>query len=103
MIEYLKMYIISVKIINFITKAMETCKVELTTVGQTQNEVNIQIIINLEDSHSSLLFLIAMMPLNLFRKFTGGNKFTKSQENIIFLIYMDDIKIFAKIKKNRKH
>ena len=34
-----------------------------------------------------------MMPLNT-------NKLTKSQEKINHLMYMDDIKLFAKIEKN---
>ena len=38
-----------------------------------------------------------MMPLNyIHRKCTGGFKFTKSQEKINHLMYMDDKKVFAK-------
>ena len=37
------------------------------------------------------------MPL---RKFTGGYKLHKSQEKINYLMNMDDIKMFAKKKKN---
>ena len=38
------------------------------------------------------------MPLNhILRKCTGGYKLHKSQEKINHLIYMDDIKMFAKI------
>ena len=32
----------------------------------------------------------------ILRKYKEGNTFTKSQEKISHLIYMDDIKIFAK-------
>ena len=40
------------------------------------------------------------MPLNyIFRKCNRGYKFTKSQEKVSHLIYMDDIKLFAKNKK----
>ena len=40
------------------------------------------------------------MPLNrIFRKFTNGYKLSKSQENITHLMYMDDIKMFAKNEK----
>ena len=42
------------------------------------------------------LFVIAMIPLNyILKKFTGRYKFTKSQENINHLMYMDDMKIFT--------
>ena len=40
-----------------------------------------------------------MMRFNhTLKKFTSGHKFTKSQETIYFLMYMDDIKMFAKIE-----
>ena len=38
-----------------------------------------------------------MMSLNhMLRKFIDGNTCTKSQENINHVMYMDDIKLFAK-------
>ena len=41
-----------------------------------------------------------MMPLNhIFRKCTAGYKLSKLKEKINHLIYMDDIKLFAKNKK----
>ena len=41
-----------------------------------------------------------MMPLNhILRKCTAGYKLSKSQENINHLMYMDDIKLFAKNEK----
>ena len=99
-IECLKMYKISDKVINFITKAMKNWKIELTAGGQSLAEVNIQRGIFQGDSLSPLLFVIAMMPLNyILRKCTGGYKFTNSQEKINHLMYMDDIKIFAKNEK----
>ena len=40
------------------------------------------------------------MPLNhIFRKCTAGYKLSRSQENINHLMYMDDIKLFAKNEK----
>ena len=52
------------------------------------------------DALSLLLFIIAMMPLNnTLRKFTAGYKLSKSQEMINCLMYMDDIKLFAKNEK----
>ena len=38
-----------------------------------------------------------MMPLDhILKKSNGGCKFTKTQENINHIIYMDDIMLFAK-------
>ena len=46
------------------------------------------------------MFIIAIMPLNhILRKCTAGYKLSKSQENINHLMYMDDIKLYAKNEK----
>ena len=46
------------------------------------------------------LFIIAMMPHNhILRKCSVGYKFSKSQEKINHLMYLDDIKLFAKNEK----
>ena len=66
-------------------------------------EDKIQIGIFQEHSHSSLSFVIAMMPLNyIIRKCTGGHKFSKSQEKINYLMYMDNITLFEKKKKKKR-
>ena len=99
-LECLKMYKISNNIINFIEKAMENWRVQLKAGKQSLAEVKIQRGIFQGDSLSPLLFIIAMMPLNhILKKCTGGYKFTNSQEKINHLMYMDDIKIFAKNEK----
>ena len=52
------------------------------------------------DALSPLLFIIAMMPFNLIlRKCIAGYKLSWSQEKINHLMYMDDIKPFAKNEK----
>ena len=44
-----------------------------------------------------------MMPLNhILRKYTAGYKRSKSQEKINHLMYLDDIKLFAKNEKELK-
>ena len=46
------------------------------------------------------MFVIAMIPLNhILKKYTAGYKLSKSQEKINHLMYMDDIKLFAKNEK----
>ena len=68
---------------------MKTWKVELTAGGRSLAEGKIQRDIFQGDALSSLLFIIAMMPLNhVIRKCTDGYKLSKSQEKINHLMYM---------------
>ena len=94
------MYKISHEVINFIDKTMKTWRVELTAGGRRLAETNIQRGIFQGDALSPLLFIIAMMPLNhILTKCTAGYKLSRSQETINHLMYMDDIKLFAKNEK----
>ena len=73
---------------------------ELTAGGQNLAAVKILRDIFQGDALSLLLFVIAMMPLNhILRKCTAGYKLSKSQEQNNYLMYMDDIKLFAKNEK----
>ena len=100
MISCLKMYTISHEVINFIKQTMKTWKVELTAGGRSIAETKIQRGIFQGDALSPLLFMIAMIPLNhIVRKCTAGYKLSRSQEKINHLMYMDDIKLFAKNEK----
>ena len=72
-INSLKMYKISDEVINFIDKTMKTWRVELTAGGRKLAEAKIQRGIFQGDALSPLLFITAMMPLNLIlRKCTAG-------------------------------
>ena len=96
----LKMYKISDEVKNFIDKNMKTWRVELITGGRRLAEAKIQRGIFQGDALSPLLFIIAMMPLNhILRKCTAGYKLSRSQEKVNHLMYMDDIKLFAKNEK----
>ena len=99
-INFLKMYKISDEVINFIEKTMKTWKVELTAGGRSLNEAKVQRGIFQEVALSPLLFIIVMMSLNhILRKCTAGYRLSKSQEKINHLMYVDDIKLFAKNEK----
>ena len=99
-INSLKMYKISDEVINFIDKTRKTWRVELTAGGRRLAEAKIQRGIFQGDALSPLLFIIAMMPLNhILRKCTAGYKLSSSQEKVNHLMYMDDIKLFAKNEK----
>ena len=91
------------KSLNFIEKIMKNLSVEGTARGKNLVEVKIQRGVFQGEALLPLLFAIAMMPLNhILRKCTVGYNLTKSQEKIIHLMYMDDIKYLQKIKKNGK-
>ena len=99
-IDCLKMYNISAKVINFIENTMENWRVELTAEGKSLAEVKIQRGIFQGDALSSLLFVKAMVLLiQILRKCAGRYKLHKSQEEINHLMNMDDIKLFAKNEK----
>ena len=81
-INCLKMYKISHKVINFIEKTMKTWRMKLTA-GRNLAEAKIQRGIFQGDAPSLLLFISAMMPLNLIlRECTAGYRLSRSQEKI---------------------
>ena len=83
------------EVINFIEKTMKTGRVESTAGGRSLAEAKIQRGIFQGDVPSPLLFIIAIMPLNL-RKCTARNKIGRSQEKISDLMCMDNVNLFAK-------
>ena len=96
----LKMYKISHEVIKFIEQTMKTWRVELTAEGRSIADTKIKRGIFQRDALSPLLFIIAMMPLNhILRKCAAGYKLSRSQEKINHLMYMDDIRLFAKNEK----
>ena len=102
-INCLKMYKISDEAINFIGKAMKTWRVELIAGGRSLVEAKIQRGIFQGDALSPLLFVITMMLLNhKLRKFTAGYKLSRLPEKTNHLMYMDDIKLFAKNEKEQE-
>ena len=79
---------------------MKTWRAELTAGGRSLAEAKVQRSIFHGDALSPLLFIIAMMPLNhILRKCTAGYNLSRLQEKINHLMYMDDIKLFAKNEK----
>ena len=100
-IDCQKMFKISKKVINFIMRAR---KLESRTIccRKTLAEEKTQRGIFLGDLLLQLLFFIPMMQLNyLLRKSKIGHRFAKSQEKINHIMYIDNMKVFGKKKKNQ--
>ena len=77
-IDYLKTYKISDKVVKFIENTMENYRVKLTAGGKSFTEGKIQRGIFQGDALSPLLFVIEMMSLNhILRKCTGRYKLDK--------------------------
>ena len=66
MIECVKIYKVSDRIINFISKGIDNLKVELIVGEQILAEVKVQRGIIQRDLISPPLFIIATIPLNLY-------------------------------------
>ena len=98
-IKCLKMFKISDQIINLFTNAMTNWRVESTGKRQTLAGVKILKGIFHWVSLSKLPFVNAMMSLNHVFRCTEGYKFTKPEEKIYHLRYMNDMKIFRTNKK----
>ena len=102
-INCLKMYKITHGVINIIEKAMKTSKGELTAGGRSLAEEKAQRGIFQVDALSPLILIIAMVSFyHIIRKCTTEYKLSKSKEKIYYLMYVDDMKLFAKMKKNWK-
>ena len=96
-LECLQMFKVAGNITRLIKNSMKSWKVELSSGKETLAEVNIRRGIFQGDSFSPLLFVIALIPLTLvLRKCKNGSNFCRTKDKINNLLYMDDLKIFAK-------
>ena len=96
-LECIKMFGIAKNVGNFLEKSMEKWRVELTSSGQSLGQVNIKRGIFQGDSLSPLLFVLCMIPMTLLlRKMAAGYQFKDSPLKINHLLYMDDLKLYAK-------
>eukprot|EP00795_Rhopilema_esculentum_P006840 gene6840-biopygen8293 len=94
-IECLRLYRVSDNVVNLIERSMTNWKVQLTSCGETLGLVNIRRGIFQGDSLSPLLFVICMIPLTeVLRKVKMG--YTLDGVKINHLLFMDDLKLFAK-------
>ena len=79
---------------------MKDWRVELTCANEHLGEVKIRRGIFQGDVLSPLLFVITLIPFTCVLKTTKhGYEFAKKREKINHLLYMDDLKLYAKNEK----
>ena len=79
---------------------MKTWKVKLECGSASIGEVAIKRSIFQGDSLSPLLFVMCLIPLTMIlRKSEPSYQFAKNRERINHLLYMDDLKLYAKTEK----
>ena len=87
-------------VVAFLEKTMKDWRVDLTCANVHLGEVNIKRGIFQGDALSPLLFVITLIPLTSVLKTTKhGYEFAKNGEKINHLLYMDDLKLYAKNEK----
>ena len=80
---------------------MKTWRVELTCGEQMLGEVKIKRGIFQGDTLYPLLFVVALIPLtHILRKSKAGYEFSKTGEKVNNLLFMDDLKLYAKNEKS---
>ena len=92
----LQLYGVDVRVQRLLFHSMQLWRTVLTVNGEIYGEVSIQCGIFQVDSLSSLLFIMALMPISLLLNDSGkGYLVQRGEPRVSHLIYMDDIKLFA--------
>ena len=83
----------------FLNNSMKSWKLELNASGKTLGEADIRRAIFQGDSLSLLLFVLCMVPLTwLLRRAKAGYEWGNKGFKLNHLLFMDDLKLFAKGK-----
>ena len=99
-VECFGMVGVSEQIKLFLSESMKAWRVDLTCSNQSLDRVNIKRGIFQGDSLSSLLFVLGLIPLTLIlHKSESTYQFSSMKEKINHLLFMDDLKLYAKNKK----
>ena len=87
-------------VVTFLEKTIKDWRVELTCANEHLGEVKIKRAIFQGNALSPLLSVIALIPLTSVLTTTKhGYEFPKNGEKINHLLYMDDLKLYAKNEK----
>ena len=95
--ECIKMFRIAENLRTFLQKIMQQRRLLLTVNGEDLGEVNVTRGIFQGDSLSPLLFVLSMVPLSLIlKKVNACYKLGKKECKLNHLLFMDDLKLYAK-------
>ena len=100
-IECLDMVGVSEKIKHFLSKIIKAWRLDLTCNNKSLGGVGIKRGIFQGDSSSPLLFLFCLISLTvILRKPESAYQFSSNEENVNYLLFMDDLKLYAKNEKS---
>ena len=95
--EILKIFGMADNLVELITTSMKDWRTKLYASGKFLGSVSINRGIFQGDSFSHLLFVLALIPLSMALGETGiGYDLEKEGPKINHLLYMDDLKLYAK-------
>ena len=95
--ECMEMFGIAENSRTFLQKSMQQWRLSLTANGGDLGEVNVKRWIFQGDSLSPLLFLLSIVPLSLIlKKVNACYKWEKSECKLNYVLFMDDLKLYAK-------
>ena len=99
-IECLDLFGVAENIKSLLVNSMEKWKVMLCSANYELGEVEIKGGIFQGDSLSPLVFVLALIPLNLIlTKAMAAYEFSESKEKIYHLFFMDDLKLYSRSEK----
>ena len=99
-VECLGMVGVSEQIKHFLSESMKTLRVDLTCNNRSLGGVGIKRGIFQGDSLSPLLFGLCLIPLTvILHKSENAYQFSSSMKKINHLLFMDDLKLYAKNEK----
>ena len=95
--ELMEMFEIAENLRTFLQKGMQQWRLSLTANRKDSGEVNVKRGIFQGDSLSPLLFVLSMVPLSLIlKKVNACYKWGKKEYKLNHLLFMDDLKLYAK-------
>ena len=95
--ECMGMFGIAENLRTFLQKSMQQWRLSLTANGEDLGEVNVKRGIFQGDSLSPLFFVLSMMSLSLILKEVNAcYKWGKKEHKLNHLLFMDDLKLYAK-------
>ena len=99
--ECMEMFRIAKNLRTFLQKSMQQWRLSLMANGEDLGEVNVKRGTFQGGSLSPLLFVLSMVPLSLILKGNACHKWEKKEYKLNRLLFMDDLKLYAKSEEQR--